>query len=168
MPQYVCSGAGLACTFGSSSGSLTVLPTKQIQMENNEAASIMDYAPMVNISDFGNCMSLLNPVVAAATAKNSGVLEPQQCIPFTVSPWMPGSTNVLHTNQPALMDYCLCTCTYMGIITITDAGQTSISSAMAAPDMSAMMAELEAAANEAQENAQKEMEEALKEGDKEK
>jgi len=165
MPLYVCSGAGLACTFGMGSGSLTVLPTKRVQMENNEAASIMDFTPMVNISDFGNCTSLINPIVMAATAKNQGVLEPQQCIPVVVAPWTPGKTDVLHANQPALMDFCLCTCAYMGMITITNAGQTSVSSAMPAPDMSAMMAEFAAAADEAMKKAEEDMEEMMKEAE---
>jgi len=135
-------------------------------MEGNEAASIMDYAPMVNISGFGQCSSLVNPVVAAATAKNLGVLEPQVCIPVVVSPWMPGKPDALMANQPALMDFCINTCAYFGIITITDAGQTSVSSEMAAPDMSAAIAEFSAgmdeAAEKAKEQAEKDMAEEAK------
>ena len=166
MPNYVCNGAKMSCSFGSSSCSLNVLPTKRIQMEGNEAASIMDYAPMVNISGFGQCSSLVNPVVAAATAKNLGVLEPQVCIPVVVSPWMPGKPDALMANQPALMDFCINTCAYFGIITITDAGQTSVSSEMAAPDMSAAIAEFSAgmdeAAEKAKEQAEKDMAEEAK------
>jgi len=160
----------MSCTFGSSSCSLNVLPTKRIQLEGNEAASIMDYAPMVNISGFGQCSSLVNPVVAAATAKNSGVLEPQACIPVVIAPWMPGKPDALMANQPALMDFCINTCAYFGIITITHAGQNTISSAMAAPDMSAAIADLSAGMDEAADKAkeqakkdiQKEAEEAAK------
>ena len=170
MPNYVCNGAKMMCTFGSSSGSLSVLPTNRIQLENNPAACIMDFAPMVNIGDFGQCSSLVNPVVAVATAKNSGVLEPQQCIPLVLTPWMPGKPDALMANQPALMDFCINTCAYFGVITISDAGQTSISSEMAAPDMSAFIAEFEAgmddaiaaAEEQANEEIQKEMEEAAK------
>ncbi len=163
MANYVCNGANMQCSFGTSPGSLTVLPDKKIMEENQPAANIMDFKPMVNIPTFGNCSSLLNPVVASATASASGVLTPQPCVPLTTTPWTPGKTDVLMANMPALMDYCICTCTYMGLITITSAGETSISSAMPGPDMSAMMAELKAAADEAQKNAQKEMEESLKE-----
>jgi hypothetical protein len=162
MANFVCDGASLMCTFGLAPGSLSVLPTKRIKLEGKEAASIMDFTPMVNISDFGNCMSLLNPIVAAATAKNLGVLEPQKCIPMTVSPWIPGNPTVLHTNQPALTDQCINLCAYMGIITVTFAGQATIS-CQPGPDMSAMMADLEKSANDAQANAQKEMEDAMKE-----
>ena len=170
MPNYVCNGAKMMCTFGASPGSLSVLPANRIQMEGNPAACIMDFAPMVNVGDFGLCSSLVNPVVAAATAKNLGVLEPQKCIPVIVSPWMPGKPDALMANQPALMDFCLNTCAYFGIVTISDAGQTSISSEMAAPDMGAFIAEFEAgmddaiaaAEEEAEKELQKEKEEAAK------
>ena len=151
----------MSCSFGSSSASLTVLPTKRIQLEDNEMADIMDFKPMVNIPGFGQCSSLVNPLVAAATAKNSGVLEPQKCIPVVVSPWMPGQPTTLVANNPALMDFCMNTCVYFGIITITEAGQTSVSSEMAAPDMSAAMAEasagMEEAAAKAKEKAEKDI-----------
>ena len=170
MPNYVCNGAKMSCTFGSSSCSLNVLPTKQIQLEDNEAANIMDYVPMVNISGFGQCSSLVNPVVAVATAKNSGVLEPQKCIPVIVTPWMPGKPDELMANQPALMDFCINTCVYFGIVTITNAGQTSVNSEMAAPDMGAFISEFEAGMDDAidkakeaaKEEIQKEMEEEAK------
>ena len=158
MPNYVCNGAEMTCSFGSSSCSLNVLATNRILMEDNPAAGIMDYVPMLNISGFGQCSSLVNPVVAAATAKNSGVLEPQKCIPVVVSPWMPGKPDVLVANNPALMDFCMNTCAYFGIITITNAGQNSISSAMAAPDMSAAMAEFSAGMDEAAEAAKEQAE----------
>ena len=161
MPNYVCNGAGLSCSFGDSSGSLTVLPTKRIQLEGNEAASIMDFKPMVNIPNFGNCMSLINPLVAAATVANQGVLDPQPCIPVILTPWMPGKPDVLMANEPALMDFCLNTCAYMGLLTISNAGQTSVSSAMAAPDMGAFLAEFAAAAEDAANEAAKAIEEEL-------
>ena len=149
MPNYVCNGASMRCTFGTGSASLMVLPDKYTTVEHNPIANIMDFKPMKNIASFGNCMSLMNPVVAAATAANSGVLNPQTCVPYIVSPWMPGQPNVLVYNMPALMDFCLNTCMWMGIITITNAGETSVSTAGPAPDMSAMAAELSAAADAA-------------------
>jgi len=157
MPSYVCNGAKMMCTFGTGSGSLSILPDKLTNVENNPIANIMDFKPMVNIASFGNCMSLMNPVVAAATAANSGVLNPQTCLPSTIAPWIPGQPNVLVSNQPALMDFCINTCMWMGIITITSAGETSVSTNGPAPDMGAMMAELSAAADA----ASKEMEDGM-------
>ena len=167
MPNYVCNGAKMSCSFGSSSASLTVLPTKRIQLEDNEMADIMDFKPMVNIPGFGQCSSLVNPLVAAATAKNSGVLEPQKCIPVLTSQWIPGHPTVSIANQSALMDFCINFCAYFGVITITDAGQTSVSSEMAAPNMGAAIAAatagMEEAAEKAKEQAKKDIaEEAAK------
>ena len=161
MPNYVCNGASMNCSFGDSSATLTVLPDKRILEENQPAANIMDFKPMVNIPPFGKCMSLINPLVAAATVKNQGVLDPQPCIPVIVSPWMPGKPDVLLANQPALIDYCLNTCVYMGIITISDAGQTSISSDMAGADMGAFLADFSAAAEKAAADAAEAIEEEL-------
>jgi len=165
MPNNVCNGAGMTCSFGTTQAKLIVLPIKRILMENNPAASIMDYVPMVNIPTFGQCSSLINPTVASATAAALGVLTPMPCIPATTSPWVPGKNDVLLTNQPALMDYCINTCMYMGIITLSDAGQTSIGMGGAGGDMSAMINEMKAAADEACKKAAKEIEEALKEAE---
>jgi len=86
-------------------------------------ANIMDYKPMINIKPFGQCKSLINPQVAAATAANMGVLCPMPCIPNTVSPWIPGKLNVLINKQPALMNDCKLLCMWGGIIQLKDTGQ---------------------------------------------
>jgi hypothetical protein len=54
---------------------------------------------------------------------------------------------------------------YMGIITLSDAGQTSVSMGGAGADMSAMINEMKAAAEEACKNAAKDIEKALEEAD---
>ena len=90
MPVQVVSGATLACTFGVAPSTLTVLPTNCVACSGMPAATIMDFAPMVNIAPFGMCMSPANPQVAAATAAALGVLTPQPCIPATTSPWVAG------------------------------------------------------------------------------
>jgi len=38
MPQYVCNGANMQCSFGTGPGSLTVLPDRKIMEENQPAA----------------------------------------------------------------------------------------------------------------------------------
>jgi len=65
MPQHVCHGALLACSFGVAPSSLMVLPTNRVMTSSQPAATIMDHQPMVNIAPFGLCMSLANPVSAA-------------------------------------------------------------------------------------------------------
>ena len=88
------------------------------------AATIMDFAPMANIAPFGMCMSIANPQVAAATAAAFGVLTPMPCIPATASPWSPGAATVAYGKMPALDNVSMCNCTWAGVITITNPGQT--------------------------------------------
>ena len=68
MPQQVCMGAMMQCTFGMAPSSLIVLPTNKVLTDQMPDANIMDHIPMTNIMPFGMCMSPANPVVAAATA----------------------------------------------------------------------------------------------------
>lgn len=124
MPFQVVNGAQLACPFGSSPSNLVVLPLNRTTIGNQPEATIQDYVPMLNIMPFGMCMSLANPQVAAATSAALGVLTPQPCIPATASPWTPGSPKVLLANQPALNDTSTCMCTWAGVVTITNPGQS--------------------------------------------
>ena len=123
MPQHVCNGAMLMCSFGVAPSQLTVLPVNRVNTSNQPAATIMDHQPMVNISPFGMCMSLANPAVAAATSAAFGVLTPQPCLPVTPAPWVPGATTVLLGNQPALDNTCTLNCVWGGIIQVTMPGQ---------------------------------------------
>jgi hypothetical protein len=125
MPMQVVNSAQLMCSFGTSPSSLVVLPIHRAQCENQFAANIMDYIPMVNIMPFGMCMSLANPMVAAATAAALGVLTPMPCIPATASPWTPGAPTVLLDNQPALDNISICMCNWAGVISITYPGQST-------------------------------------------
>jgi hypothetical protein len=96
-------------------------------MTNNmPAANIMDNKPMVNILPFGMCSSLANPQVAAATTAALGVLTPMPCIPVTVTPWAPGSPKVMLANMPTLNNTCTLNCTWGGVITIEQPGQTQV------------------------------------------
>jgi hypothetical protein len=124
MPMQVVNGAQLMCSFGAAPSNLVVLPVNRRMTDNQPAANIMDYVPMVNITPFGMCMSPANPQVAAATAAALGVLTPQPCIPATSSPWTPGSPTVLLANQPALNNTSTCICHWAGVITIANPGQT--------------------------------------------
>ncbi len=123
MPFQVVNGAQLACTFGSSPSSLTVLPLKRTVIANQPKASVQDYVPTLNIMPFGMCMSPSNPQVATATSAALGVLTPQPCIPATSSPWTPGALTVELANQVALDNVSMCNCMWGGVISITDPGQ---------------------------------------------
>jgi len=123
MPEHVCNGAVLMCSFGLAPSQLTVIPVERVMTSSQPAATIMDHQPMVNIAPFGMCVSLANPMVAAATAAALGVLAPQPCIPMTVAPWVPGAVTVLLGGKPALDNTCQLMCMWGGVIQVTVPGQ---------------------------------------------
>jgi hypothetical protein len=116
-------GAQLQCSFGAAPSNLMVLPVNRVMTSNVPAANIMDHKPMVNILPFGTCMSLANPMVAAATSAAMGVLTPMPCIPMTMSPWIPGIPTVLIANFPAIDETCKLMCNWGGVIQVVNPGQ---------------------------------------------
>jgi hypothetical protein len=86
-------------------------------------ATIMDFKPMVNIPSFGACTAQTNPAVIAAKAGGSPTAP---CVPVTTTPWTPGKPTVLVKNQPALDSDSKCMCTWLGVISITQAGQITV------------------------------------------
>lgn len=123
MPQHVCNGALLRCSFGVAPSQFTVLPINRVMTSNQPAATIMDHQPMVNIAPFGMCLSIANPMVAAATTAALGVFTPQPCIPVTLAPWVPGAPTVVLGNQPSLDNTCTLNCMWGGVIQVAVPGQ---------------------------------------------
>jgi hypothetical protein len=115
MPQAVVNTAKLQCTCGAAPAPLTVTSQMQVKIGNQLAATVTDFAPMVNIAPFGNCKTL--------TAAASGVLTP--CVPMTASPWTPGSTSVVRIGHfPGLLSSDKLACSVGGMISIVSPGQT--------------------------------------------
>ena len=125
MPNQVCMGASMMCTFGMAPSSLIVLPVNRV-LTNTPDANIMDHIPMENIMPFGMCISMANPEVAAATAAALGVLTPMPCIPNTPAPWEPGAVTVLLGNAPALDNVSTLQCIWGGTITFVDPGEETV------------------------------------------
>lgn len=124
MAQYVVMGALMMCSFGVAPATLNVIrPT--VLIGGKPAATIMDFAPVANIPPFGMCTAPTNPAVIAATSAALGVPTPAPCVPVT-TPWIPGNPKVLIQNQPALMSDCKCMCSWLGQISITFAGQVTV------------------------------------------
>jgi Domain of unknown function (DUF4280) len=122
-PQ-VCSGATLQCSFGLAPAVLNVLPLNRTLVAGVPAANLLDHIPLVNVTPFGMCQSLANPMVAAATAAALGVLVPMPCIPVTATPWIPGGApTVLLGPMPALDANSTLMCTWAGVIKIVFPGQ---------------------------------------------
>jgi hypothetical protein len=125
MGMQVTMGTTLQCSFGVAPSALTVLPTSAV-LAGAPAATIMDFAPMVNVMPFGMCQCPANPMVAAATAAALGVLTPMPCVPMTVAPWVPGSPTVLIGNFPALQDSSKLMCTWGGSISVVAPAQFTV------------------------------------------
>jgi hypothetical protein len=123
MPNHVCNGASLTCTFGMAPGTLMVLPKNMVITDGQPAANIMDNVPFVNIMPFGACMSLANPQVAAATSAALGVLTPQPCVPVITAPWSPGSPTIPIAGPPALNMSSMLMCQWAGVIQVVVEGQ---------------------------------------------
>lgn len=123
MAKYVCMGAMLKCSFGMAPSTLMVTVPLRPMIQNKPKATIMDFAPMVNIMPFGMCQSMSNPTVASATAAAMGVLTPMPCVPVIVAPWAPGGKELV-ANMPALLDNCKAMCAYGGNISIANPGHT--------------------------------------------
>ena len=116
----------MQCSFGMAPSSLVVLPTNKTMAGGPPAATIMDHIPCVNIPPFGMCMSIANPMVAAATAAALGVLTPMPCLPVTSAPWAPGSPTATIGNFPALNSTSKCMCNWAGVISITSPGEVTV------------------------------------------
>ncbi len=110
-------GAILQCSMGTSPASLRVNRPSHI-------ANILDNAPLGNIPSFGMCLSMANPIVAAASAAAHGLLTPMPCIPQCVGPWAPGDPMQLvgPPQAPALTRDSILHCTWGGVIQITFPG----------------------------------------------
>ena len=117
MAVLVVDGAILSCSFGAAPSMLAASPANPTRGSNGAAATIMDFAPMVNIRPFGLCSSPANPAV------NTPPFTPKPCIPATVSPWVPGSPAVTIGGQPALDSACTCNCLWAGVISVISPGQ---------------------------------------------
>jgi hypothetical protein len=103
---------------------LNVLPVNRMLTAGMPAANIMDHIPLVNVMPFGTCMSMANPMVAAATAAALGVLTPMPCIPATATPWIPGGApTLLLGGMPAIDANSTLMCNWAGVIKIVMPGQ---------------------------------------------
>ena len=121
--SYVCSGAMMKCTMGTSPAKLTVLPTRTVYLAGQPQANISDHVSMVNLAPFGLCRSLAFPATAAATAAALGTLTPMPCMHNTPAPWIGGKMDDLIKGQPALLKSCKCQCMWGGTISLTFDGQ---------------------------------------------
>jgi hypothetical protein len=122
MGSQVCSGAALQCSFGTAPSTFAA---SGVEVDATAAAGVVTDVAASNVPPFAMCTSLSNPQVAAATSAAMGTLTPQPCVPV-LSPWTPGSSEVTIGNVAALDDSSQCSCSWGGAITVSSAGQTSV------------------------------------------
>ena len=99
-------GTPMFCDMGFAPSALLVEPLG-VFANDLPVATMMDFAPMVNIPTFGLCRSPANPDVIALTAAALGVPTPAPCIPVVVTPWISPS-NVLIDGMPVLTEGAAC------------------------------------------------------------
>jgi hypothetical protein len=122
MPQHVCTGATMMCSFGMAPSSFVATP-RPVLTSSMIAGVITDNIPIANIPPFGVCTSLANPTVASATAAALGVLTPMPCVPVFPAPWAPGVPTNLVCNIPALDNVSKLMCAYAGVVQFVTPGQ---------------------------------------------
>jgi len=127
--SYVCSGATMKCTMGTSQARLTVLPTRTVFLTGQPMANISDHLSMVNLAPFGRCRSMGFPATASATAANHGTLTPMPCMHNTPFPWMGGKNDYIIKGDPALLKSSTCQCLWGGTISLVTDGQTGTGAA---------------------------------------
>lgn len=121
--SYVCSGATMRCSFGTSQAKLTVYPDRTVFLTGEPMANISDHISLYNIARFGRCRTVAFPSTGSATAANHGKLTPMPCIPGTYTEWLNGKNDVIVKSKDALLKTSYCKCCYGGIITIIKDGQ---------------------------------------------
>jgi hypothetical protein len=116
MPNLVCTGATLQCSFGAMPATFAA---SGIQTSAGGPVGVVTDVTTANVPPFGICTSPSNPGASSGS--------PPPCIPVLLAPWSPGSARVTIGGVSALDDSCQCTCTWGGVVTVSAAGQTAAS-----------------------------------------
>lgn len=126
MSNASCMSGQCKCSFGTAPSTFMALPIHQNLTMDKPSANIQDHAPFLNIFPFGMCLSLANPMVAAATAAHLGVLTPMPCIPATSSPWIVGEPTITLNAMPLLSNTSILMCNWAGVISFTMPGEETV------------------------------------------
>ena len=119
---FVLDGARILCNKGDMESKLKVTdPGGEGYIAGELAANIEDRYPIFNISPFGQCHSMQNPVVQAATAANYGKLQPMPCVPVIVDTWENETDPKIYIRgEEALLNDAKLQCIYNGKIDVTE------------------------------------------------
>lgn len=109
-------GSVAQCPFGVAPTPLTFLPSSMVMCKPGPIGSMPDCIPFVNITPFGVCNSLLNPITATLTALAWGVLTPGPCIPVPAGVWVPTKPTVMTKLGCVATTDSILMCAYGGVI----------------------------------------------------
>ncbi|MDR1267674.1 MAG: DUF4280 domain-containing protein [Holosporales bacterium] len=126
MSLPVVQGALCCCSMGLAPTSLNFLPASCVFCAGPPVGTVMDAVPFLNVLPFGLCMSLANPITAAATTAALGVLTPTPCTLALIPPWIPGNPRALVGACPALTNDSRLFCSFGGVISIAFSGQVTV------------------------------------------
>ena len=128
MPYYICDKSELKCSMGDATSKLHIRKKGILRLilQGNDLATFRDHVPMENIFPFGQCQTILNPHVAAATAANYGRLQPMPCIPKTSFVWFGYIEGLMAWGVPVLTDKCTLMCAWGGMIRVCKTPNTTI------------------------------------------
>ena len=126
MSIATCMSAMCKCSNGAAPSTFMALPIHQTLTTSRPDANIQDHIPFLNVMPFGMCDSMANPMVAAATAADLGVLTPMPCLPMTTSPWLVGAPTVMLQNNPMLDKNSTLMCNWAGAIKIQMPGEFTV------------------------------------------
>lgn len=101
------------CAFGAAPMPLSFLPAPPVMGQTGPFGNITGFAPFLNVKPYAVCISMVNPMVLAATIAAFGILVPMPCIPVT-TPWIPTSPMVICGTGPILTNTCPMMCAYCG------------------------------------------------------
>ncbi|MCY9529456.1 MULTISPECIES: DUF4280 domain-containing protein [Paenibacillus] len=121
--SYVVAGAILKCSYGTQPTRLKTPLSHGVYVKNKAQMNVKDYIPGVNIINFGNCSSLMNPAVQNSTMVDIYGVKKAPCMPVIGLPWINGKSDVLIEDEPALLNTCTLRCVYCGLIEVEDDGQ---------------------------------------------
>ena len=122
MPNLVCTGARLRCSWGSTEA---IFKAGAATVSAGATAGVVTDTSPASVPDFGTCSSMSNPQVNAAS-QAAGTLTPQRCQPVVTGNWVPGSTRVTVGAAAALDSGSQCNCAWTGVITVTNPGQANV------------------------------------------
>lgn len=104
MKDVICEGSLLKCQWGLIPSPIKCLPFTMTKAAKKKIATIIDFAPNINIKSFGMCRS---PITTIYTPL--GPVYPP-CMPSVVSPWQSGNTKVKVNGKQILTPGSKCLC----------------------------------------------------------